>query len=303
MGPARGRGAPLRTVGFLVLPGVYNSELMAPYDVLDHVRFRTKDAPRVFTVAPKAGSLRTFEGLTLTPHHTFADAPSIDLLVVPSAEHNMDTDLEDAGLIAWVRQTGREAKLVLSLCDGAFVLAKAGLLDGLEATTFPGDQDRFAKMFPAVKLQRGVIFVHDGKAVTSVGGARSYDPAMYLVERLYGDDARAKIGEGLVLDWSRPAVKHASPPEPGCLERRPVRRRMRAAWQAVLACLLAGSACRSRTTPSPASTRWCDLLPRPANAALPRVQRLPPTGSRFTGRPTASSRSSSRISSRRRFPI
>jgi transcriptional regulator GlxA family with amidase domain len=203
---------PLRTVGFLVLPGVYNSELMAPYDVLDHVRFRTKDAPRVFTVAPRSGPLRTFEGLTLTPDYTFADAPPVDLLVVPSAEHNMDTDLEDAALITWVRETGRKAKLVVSLCDGAFVLARAGLLDGLEATTFPGDQDRFAKMFPAVKLQRGVIFVHDGKAVTSVGGARSYDPAMYLVERLYGDEARAKIGEGLVLDWSLPAVKHRVAP-------------------------------------------------------------------------------------------
>jgi transcriptional regulator GlxA family with amidase domain len=203
---------PLRTVGFLVVPGVYNSELMAPYDVLDHVRFRTKDAPRVFTVAPRAGPLRTFEGLTLTPHYTFADAPAIDLLVVPSAEHSMEKDLEDAALMAWVRDRGRKAKLVLSLCDGAFVLAKAGLLDGLEATTFPGDQDRFAKMFPGVKLQRGVIFVHDGKAVTSVGGARSYDPAMYLVERLYGEDARARIGEGLVLEWSLSAVKHRVAP-------------------------------------------------------------------------------------------
>jgi transcriptional regulator GlxA family with amidase domain len=203
---------PLRTIGFLVLPGVFNSELMAPYDVLDHVRFRVKDPPRVFTVAPRAGPLRTFEGLTLTPHHTFADAPAIDLLVVPSAEHNMDSDLEDAALIAWVRETGRKAKLVLSLCDGAFVLAKAGLLDGLEATTFPGDQDRFASAFPGVKLKRGVIFVHDGKAITSVGGARSYDPAMYLVERLYGAQARSLIGEGLVLEWALPRVKHRIAP-------------------------------------------------------------------------------------------
>ncbi len=199
---------PLRTIGFLVLPGVYNSELMAPYDVLDHVRFRVKEAPRVFTVARQKGPLRTFEGLTLTPHHTFADAPAIDLLVVPSAEHNMDSDLQDEALIAWVRKTGSKAKLVMSLCDGAFVLAKAGLLDGLEATTFPGDQDRFAKAFPAVKLQRGPIFVHDGKAITSVGGARSYDPAMYLVERLYGAPAVSGIAEGLVLDWNLAAVKH-----------------------------------------------------------------------------------------------
>ena len=124
----------------------------------------------------------------------------------------MDTDLQDPTLIAWVRETGRKAKLVMSLCDGSFVLAKAGLLDGLEATTFPGDQDRFASAFPGVKLQRAVIFVHDGKVITSVGGARSYDPAMYVVERLYGADARARIGEGLVLDWNLLTVKHRIAP-------------------------------------------------------------------------------------------
>jgi transcriptional regulator GlxA family with amidase domain len=203
---------PLRTIGVLVLPGVYNSELMAPYDVLDHVRFRVEKPPRVFTVAKAKGPLRTFEGLTLVPQYAFADAPPIDLLVVPSAEHNMDTDLQDEALIAWVRETGSRARLVMSLCDGAFVLARAGLLDGLEATTFPGDQERFAKAFPAVKLQRGPIFVHDGKAVTSVGGARSYDPALYLVERLYGAPAVSLIAQGLVLDWNLSAVKHRVAP-------------------------------------------------------------------------------------------
>jgi transcriptional regulator GlxA family with amidase domain len=206
--PARAAEPPLRTIGFLVLPGVYNSELMAPYDVLDHVRFRVKDAPRLFTVAKTRAPVRTFEGLTLVPHHSFADAPAIDLLVVPSAEHNMNTDLADEALLAFIRERGKKAKLVMSLCDGAFVLAKAGLLDGLEATTFPGDQDKFAAMFPKVKLQRGVIFVHDGKAITSVGGARSYDPAMYLVEKLYGAEAISRIAEGLVLDWNVAGVKH-----------------------------------------------------------------------------------------------
>ena len=213
LGATRGADAPspqppLRTVGFLVLPGVYNSELMAPYDVLDHVRFHVKNAPQVFTVAPRAGPLETFEGLTLTPRYTFADAPAIDLLVVPSAAHNMDKDLEDAALVAWVGDTGRKARLVMSLCDGAFLLAKAGLLDGLEATTFPGDQERFSRMFPSVKLQRGPLFVHDGKAITSVGGARSYEPALYLAERLYGLAAAQGIGKGLVIEWPLEGLRH-----------------------------------------------------------------------------------------------
>lgn len=203
---------PLLNVGFLVLPGVYNTELTAPYDVLQHLRFHVKGAPEVFTVAPRPGPLKTFEGLTLVPDYTFADAPSIDLLVVPSAEHNLDSDLKDEALVAWVRETGRRAKLVLSLCDGAFVLAQAGLLDGLEATTFPGDQDAFASRFPRVKLQRGVLFVHDGKALTSAGGARSFEPALYLVEQLYGAEAARRIGRGLVLDWNLAGLAHRRAP-------------------------------------------------------------------------------------------
>jgi transcriptional regulator GlxA family with amidase domain len=199
-------------VGFLVLPEVYNSELMAPYDVFHHLRFHVKGAPEVFTVAPRAGPVTTFEGLTLQPHHTFDDAPPIDLLVVPSAEHNLDSDLKDERLIAWLRETGRRAKLVLSLCDGAFLLAQASLLDGLEATTFPGDQDQFARAFPRVKLQRGVLFVHDGKAVNGEGGARSYDPALYLVEQLWSAEAARRIGRGLVLDWDASKLRFRRAP-------------------------------------------------------------------------------------------
>ena len=203
---------PIRTIGFLVLDGVYNSELVAPYDVLHHLRFRMDDAPEVFTVAPEKKPITSFEGLVLTPHYSFDDAPEIDVLVVPSAEHNMDTDLEDERLIAWVRTTGRKARYLLSLCDGAFVLAKAGLLDGLEATTFPGDQDAFAEMFPAVELRRGVLFVHDGKAITGVGGAKSYEPAFYLVELVYGAEVARQNGPGLVIDWDLSEVPHRRAP-------------------------------------------------------------------------------------------
>ncbi len=199
---------PLRNVGFLVLPGVYNSELVAPYDVLHHLRFHVKDAPEVFTVAARPGAIRSFEGLWLQPAYTFENAPAVDLLVVPSAEHNMDSDLRDRALIEWIQKTAGGARHVLSLCDGAFLLAKAGLLDGLEATTFPGDQERFGDWFPGVKLQRGPLFVHDGNAITGVGGARSYEPALYLVERLYGAEAARKIATGLAIDWKLAALPH-----------------------------------------------------------------------------------------------
>lgn len=199
------RDRPLRA-GFLIVDGVYNSELMAPYDVLQHTVFHTEPGIEVLTVSPTGETVTTFEGIRIHPDHSFATAPPLDLLVVPSAEHSMDSDLDNAALVEWVRTTGHRARFVISLCDGAFVLAKAGLLDGHAATTFPDDQKRFAQMFPRVDLRINVSFVHDRRMLTSEGGARSYDVAMYLVDLLYGEEVARGVSHGLLIDW---------PPLPG----------------------------------------------------------------------------------------
>jgi transcriptional regulator GlxA family with amidase domain len=193
--------------GFLVVDGVYNSELMAPYDIFHHTPFHTEPLPgiEVFTVSADGAPVTTFEGLVITPHHSFATAPPIDILVVPSAEGSMDRDLENREMLDWVRDVGGRAQWVISLCDGAFVLAAAGLLDGHRATTFPGDQDRFAEAFPRIELRRGVSFVHDGRMITSEGGAKSYDPALWLVHYLYGEEVARRVGRGLILPWPPPA--------------------------------------------------------------------------------------------------
>jgi transcriptional regulator GlxA family with amidase domain len=197
--------------GFLIVDKVYNSELMAPYDIFHHSPFHTKPLPgiEVFTVSPDGEPIVSFEGLTIVPHYGFDDHPPIDILVVPSAEHSMDGDLENEAMMGWVARVGAEASFVMSLCDGAFVLAAAGLLEGRECTTFPGDQDAFAEMFPGLDLQRGVSFVHDGPALTSEGGAKSYDPAIYLVDHLYGEEVARKVGRGLIIDW--PPTAEAMP--------------------------------------------------------------------------------------------
>jgi len=197
-------------VGFLIVDGVYNTELIAPYDVFQHTAFHVRPGMKVFTVAPSLEPVRTFEGLRIQPDYTLVSAPPIDVLVVPSAEHSMDSDLENAPLIEWVRNTGRRAQYVFSLCDGAFVLAQAGLLQGRAATTFPSDIPRFRELFsPGVDCRDDVSFVHDGALLTSVGGARSYDAALYLTEILYGEKAAQGIGRGLVIDWDADAVSHS----------------------------------------------------------------------------------------------
>ena len=83
-----------------------------------------------------------------------------------------------------------------------------GLLDGKKATTFPADVEQFRKTFPKILTQEGYSFVHEGKYLTSQGGARSYDVALYLVNKLYGEKVAAGVGRGLVLSWPMPDLKY-----------------------------------------------------------------------------------------------
>lgn len=197
-------------VALLLVDGVYNTELTAPMDMFHHAEFhRGEEAPamRVFTVAPTTDVVTTFEGLRILPDYSFATAPRVDVLVVPSAEHSMDEDLENAALVGWVRRVGGQATWILSLCDGAFVLAAAGLLDGHACTTFPSDRDRLRERFPQLEVL-DVSFVHDGNRITSVGGAPSFEPALYLCELLYGEAAARGIAAGLVIDWDKDRIDH-----------------------------------------------------------------------------------------------
>jgi len=190
-------------VAFLIMEGVYNTELTAPMDIFQHTIFHTDLGMKVFTLAESREPIKSFEGLVISPDYSFLEAnyPEIDILVVPSAEHHLDTDLENEEMIAFVKKAGNSAQFIMSLCDGAFVLAKAGLLEGKESTTFPSDIDKFEKMFPSLSVHREVIFVHDENAITGAGGAKSFEPALYLCELLYGKKVAEGIARGLVIDW------------------------------------------------------------------------------------------------------
>jgi transcriptional regulator GlxA family with amidase domain len=189
--------------GFLIVDGVYNTELMAPWDVLQHTVYHSAPHPgiEVFTVALDEQPITTAEGLRILPDYSIDSAPPLDILVVPSAEHSRDEDRQNERLITWVRRAGAEAHIVMSLCWGAFLLAEAGLLEGHSCTTFPGDFQTFAEAFPDLDLRVNVSFVHDGKVLTSQGGARSYDVAMYLVDLLFGETVAKGVGRGLLLEW------------------------------------------------------------------------------------------------------
>jgi len=198
-------------VAFLIMDGTYNTELTAPYDIFQHTIFRDSiKAMNVFTVANTDDNITTFEGIRILPdfNYTSDDLPKIDILVIPSAEHHLDTDLEDKTMIDFVKKVDKEAQFMTSHCDGAFVLAEAGLLKNKVSTTFPTDIDKMRERYPDLAIRKDVLFVHDGKYITSAGGAKSFEAALYLCEFLYGKAVAKSLSGGLVIDWKLEEVPH-----------------------------------------------------------------------------------------------
>lgn len=198
-------------VAFLIMEGTYNTELTAPFDIFQHTIFRKGiKAMNVFTVANTNNAITTFEGIRILPDFNYIkdSLPKIDILVVPSAEHHLNSDLEDETMINFVKKVDKKAKFITSHCDGAFVLAKAGLLENRVSTTFPSDIDEMQSMFPNLDIRKDVFFVHDGKYITSSGGAKSFEASLYLCEYLYGKKIAQSLASGLVIDWEVDKVPH-----------------------------------------------------------------------------------------------
>ena len=197
-GAAAGPGITLKAgaknVGVVIFDDVFITEFAAPFDVYKHAG----DKMNVFTVAPKAGPIRTYEGVVVHPDYSFANAPKIDILVVPSGNGSLTTDLQNAEYVAWVRKAAGSAEFATSHCWGCFTLAATGLLDGKECTTFPTSVDELQKKFHAVKAKHEQRFVVAGKFITSNGGLAAFEAALYVVEKLFGKETADKVAGGLV---------------------------------------------------------------------------------------------------------
>lgn len=204
---------------FVVINGVFNSELIAPFDILEHSKYRErKPYFHCFLVSPDGKPVKTAEGLNIQADYSFANSPKPDVLVIPSTMTSMNDDLKAGSYMDWVRRQVAVAQVVITLCDGAFPLANTGALNGLNATTFPGDQDAFSQRFPKIKVHRNIWFVVDGKFITSVGGSKSYEPALYLAHSWFGEAYARSLAGGLVIDWDLSKIPHkiftALPPRP-----------------------------------------------------------------------------------------
>ena len=187
--------APLRGVvhvAFAVTAGANVIDLAGPWEVFQDAtvpepgaRMDEQSPFRLYTVSDKREPVAMTGGLRVMPDYTFDDAPIPDIVVI-GAQRGSDA------MLTWLRRVSEHAT-VMSVCTGAFKLAKAGLLDGKAATTHHDFYDSFASSFPRVRLERGRRWVEASPTVFTAGGLTSgIDLALHLVATLYGDAAAGR---------------------------------------------------------------------------------------------------------------
>jgi len=147
-------------------------------------------------------TVRTSSGLKLEPHGPL-DGREIDTLIVPGGQGTRDAT-KDEHLISWIRAAARRSRRVTSVCTGAFLLARAGLLDGRRATTHWAACNALQRLHPSVEVDPDPIFVREGNVYTSAGVTAGIDLALALVEEDLDRDAALTIARHLVLFLRRP---------------------------------------------------------------------------------------------------
>jgi transcriptional regulator GlxA family with amidase domain len=182
-----------RTVGILIFDDVEVLDFAGPFEVFSRARLvagaearRTEDSAPfdTFTVARTRDVVTAVGGLRVVPHYGWAHAPLIDILVVPGG-FGTRALLKDADTIDWIREAAASAAQVTSVCTGALLLAKAGLLTGCRATTHWAGLDLLASLDPTIQIQRDMRVVSD-VVVTSAGVSAGIDMAFSIVERFCG---------------------------------------------------------------------------------------------------------------------
>ena len=172
-------------VAFLLSDGAVVIDFTGPWEVFqDAAAPGRMDAPfELYTVAETAGPIVASSGMKIVPDHTFADAPPPKVIVIPAQGGHTPA------AIAWIRNAAKIADMTMSVCTGAFLLAKTGLLSGKTATTHHSAFKKFAMDFPDIRLERGARWVDSGAVATAGGLSSGIDLALHVVERYFGREA------------------------------------------------------------------------------------------------------------------
>src|SRR6266850_1088152 len=175
-------------VAFVISDGAVIIDFCGPWEVFRDVNIPgLEDGPfRLYTVSDTTSAIHAGGGMQIIPDYTFANAPAPKVVVIPAQSK------PSAAMLKWIRESTKNTDVTMSVCTGAFVLARTGLLSGKSATTFHAAFGTFAMQFPDIHLKRGARFVEAGNLASAGGLSSGIDLALRVVERYYGREIAQK---------------------------------------------------------------------------------------------------------------
>jgi putative intracellular protease/amidase len=189
-------------IAILLFNGVQIIDYTGPYEMFGAANFN------VYTVAASKDPITTSMGMTVVPKYDFASAPLPDVLVVPGG--GVRGAMNDSSIIEFVKATAARAPRVMSVCNGAFILGQAGLLDGLTATTTYGNVLPLRDQFPKVKVVGDRRFVDNGHIITTGGLSAGIDGALHVISLMDGEQQARNVALQEEYDW-RPSGGYLRP--------------------------------------------------------------------------------------------
>lgn len=194
----------MKQIGIVLFPDVEELDAIGPWEVLSYwTRSYPQDGYAVSCLSRSGGLVQCAKGLTVQAHHSFADAPSLEVLLYPGGDGTRPQLVDDLQL-DWVRRQRDAVPLMTSVCTGSLVYAAAGLLTNRPATTYWQALDLLAELDPTIDVRRDERFVDDGDVVTSAGISAGIDMALHLVARLAGIERARELRRGIQYDPAPP---------------------------------------------------------------------------------------------------
>lgn len=181
-----------KNVGILVFRDIEVLDFCGPFEVLsvtrlDEEKRRSEPSPfNVFLVAETAETVVTTGGMKVQPGYTLASCPPLDMLIVPGG-WGTRREMDNPRLLEWIVERAEQVEILASVCTGALLLGKAGLLENRRATTHWRSLELMQQLFPQTKVERALHFVEDGNVWSSAGISAGVDMALRLVARWHGD--------------------------------------------------------------------------------------------------------------------
>jgi len=183
-----------RTIALLLFDDVEELDFGGPWEVFGYLRAQRPELCNVYTVSERGGEVRCAKGLRVLADHSFETAPGPDVLIVPGGQGRR-TQVSNPRAIEFIRAGARRAEVTASVCTGAFLLEKAGLLTGRRATTYWGAMDELRALGTVRVVE--ARWVDEGNVLTAAGVSAGIDMSLYLVGRFWGPEVARFVQKGL----------------------------------------------------------------------------------------------------------